>query len=66
MRFWLELARENLYIHPFGNLVTNLQARARVGELTQIDDIWLVFRIGYTNEPPRSLRRSANEVLLHD
>src|ERR1043165_2573160 len=26
MRFWLETARHNLYIHPFGNLVTNPDA----------------------------------------
>ena len=66
LRFWLELARQNLHIHPFGNLVTNLQAQARVRELTGIDNIWLVFRIGYTDEPPRPYRRSVHEVLLDD
>jgi hypothetical protein len=65
MRFWLELARRALYIHPFGNLVTNPQAKSRVRALSGIDDIWLVFRIGYTDEPPRSFRRSADKVLIH-
>jgi hypothetical protein len=66
MRFWLELARQKLFIHPFGNLVTNPQAKARIHELTGIDDIWLVFRIGYTDAPPQSYRRSLNDVLIHD
>jgi hypothetical protein len=64
IRFWLELARRDLYIHPFGNLVTNPEAKARVRELTGIDDIWLIFRIGHTAEPPRRHSRSVREVLL--
>lgn len=64
MRFWLDLARRKLFIHPFGNLVTNPQARARIRELTGIDEIWLVFRIGYTDAPPESFRRPLNEVLI--
>ena len=65
MRFWLQLARENLFIHPFGNLVTNLESRARVEAITGIKNVWLVFRIGHTDAPPRSLRRSVEEVLLN-
>jgi hypothetical protein len=66
MRFWLELVRQKLFIHPFGNLVTNPQAKTRIHELTGIDDVWLVFRIGYTDAPPQSYRRSLNDVLIHD
>jgi hypothetical protein len=65
-RFWLELARANIYIHPFGNLITNANARARVAKLTGIKDMWLVFRIGHTAQPPRSYRRSLQEILLND
>ncbi len=66
LQFWLELSRQKLGIHPFGNLVTNSQAAARLRALTSIDDVWLVFRIGYTDEPPQSFRRPLNEVLIHD
>jgi len=66
MHFWLELARQKLFIHPFGNLVTNSQAKACIRELTSVDDVWLVFRIGYTDEPPQSFRRPVSEVLLYD
>jgi hypothetical protein len=34
--------------------------------LTGIDDIWLVFRAGYTAEPPQSFRRSLRDVLIDD
>lgn len=66
MSFWLELSRQKLFIHPFGNLVTNPEARARVRELTGIDDVWLVFRVGYTDEPPESFRLPLNTILIHD
>jgi hypothetical protein len=66
MQFWLELSRHKLFIHPFGNLVTNSQAKARFTELTSIEDPWLIFRIGYTDEPPQSFRRPLSEVLIND
>jgi hypothetical protein len=66
LRFWLELARRNLYIHPLGNLVNNPQAKTRLDALTGIRDAWLVFRIGHTDEPPRGYRRAVSEVLLND
>lgn len=64
MRFWLETARHNLYIHPFGNLVTNKQAAQWMLEETKIPAIWLVFKIGYADEPPKSYRREVEEILL--
>ncbi|HJZ80672.1 MAG TPA: hypothetical protein VKD91_10005, partial [Pyrinomonadaceae bacterium] len=64
MRFWLETARHNLYIHPYGNLVTNQQAAHWMLEETRIPNIWLVFKIGYSAEPPKSYRRSVEEILL--
>jgi hypothetical protein len=66
MRFWLELARQKLHIHPFGNLVTNPQAKDRIRSLTGINDIWLVFRIGHTAEPPRSYRLPLSRILVYD
>ncbi|HTC89567.1 MAG TPA: hypothetical protein VK686_14770 [Bryobacteraceae bacterium] len=66
MRFWLELARQKLYLHPFGNLVTNSQAKARIQALTGLEDVWLVFRVGYTDQPPQSFRRPFNKVLMND
>lgn len=64
MRFWLETSRHDLYIHPYGNLVTNPAAAQWMLAATKLPDIWLVFKIGYSDEPPKSHRRSVKEILL--
>lgn len=64
IRFWLETAKLGLYIHPYGNLVTNPAAAKWMAETTKIKDIWLVFKIGYSEVPPKSYRRSLAEVLV--
>jgi len=64
MQFWLATAKHNLYIHPYGNLVTNEKASAWLFEETGVPDIWLIFKIGYSDEPPKSYRRTVEEILL--
>jgi len=64
MRFWLEAARINLYIHPFGNLVTNHKAALTLKNELKIDDIWLIFKIGYSSEPPKSRRLPVERILI--
>ncbi|HEX6718012.1 MAG TPA: hypothetical protein VF088_12915 [Pyrinomonadaceae bacterium] len=64
MRFWLELAKRDLYIHPYGNLVTNKAAAEWRLQRLGIPDVWLVFKIGFSKVPPQSYRRSVEEVLV--
>ena len=64
MRFWLELARRDLYVHPFGNMVTNKAAAEWFLEVVGVPKIWLIFRIGFSKVPPESYRRSVEEVLV--
>jgi hypothetical protein len=64
MRFWLETARHNLYIHPYGNLVTNRAAAEWCKQTLGLENIWLIFKIGVSAEPPKSYRRSLEEVLI--
>ena len=64
MRFWLETARHDLYIHPYGNMVTNKKAARWMLDETKVPDIWLVFKIGYSDEPPKSYRRPVEDILL--
>jgi nitroreductase len=64
MRFWLELARHDLYIHPYGNMVTNKAAADWTRELVKVSQIWLLFRVGYSKVPPQSYRRTVEEVLV--
>jgi hypothetical protein len=64
MRFWLELAKWGLYIHPYGNMVTNKTAADWTLEVLGIPRIWLIFRIGFSKMPPQSYRRTVEEVLV--
>jgi hypothetical protein len=64
MHFWLELAKRDLYLHPYGNLVTNKPAAEWCRNTLGVPDIWLIFKIGYSKEPPKSYRRSVEEVLI--
>ncbi len=64
MRFWLEATRLGLYLHPYGNLVTNRDAAAWLQHEVGLEDIWLVFKIGYADEPPQSHRRPLEAILI--
>jgi nitroreductase len=64
MHFWLELARRDLYLHPYGNLVTNKPAAEWCRKALGVSDIWLIFKIGFSKVPPQSYRRSVEEVLV--
>lgn len=64
MRFWLETAAHNLYIHPFGNLVTNRPTAEAVERQIHIADIWLIFKIGRSAEPPKSRRLPVERRLI--
>jgi hypothetical protein len=64
LRFWLETARLGLYLHPYGNLVTNHEAAAWFEQETGIRDSWLIFKLGYADEPPQSYRRHLDDILI--
>jgi hypothetical protein len=64
IRFWLETARLELFIHPYGNLVTNSSAANWLAETTKITDIWLIFKIGHSATPPKSYRRSLADAMV--
>jgi hypothetical protein len=59
---WLTLSSHGIFIHPFGNLVTNREARAEIESLTGVKGMWFVCRFGYTDEPEESNRLSIPEI----
>lgn len=61
---WLELSANNLHIHPFGNLVTNREARSDIEKLMGIEKLWFVFRVGYTDSPVKSQRRGVDNLIV--
>lgn len=64
LRFWLALTSLGLYLHPYGNLVTNPDSASWFKARTQIDQAWLVFKIGYSAVPPQSQRRTLADILV--
>ena len=63
MRFWLSVTAEGLSLHPLGNLVTNRAAAQKMESVTGTANVWLVFKLGYARDVPRSLRRPVAEFL---
>jgi nitroreductase len=64
LRFWLEVTRLGLYLHPYGNMVTNPPACAWLRNKTGVTKPWLVFKLGYSDAPPKSFRRNLEDVLI--
>lgn len=69
-RSWLELANRGVQLHPFGSVVTNERAhgafRTQLGADAPAQTIWLLARLGYSAQPPRSYRLDANDILLNE
>ena len=67
-RLWLKMAEQNVYLHPFGSVITNPNAHLRLKEKFKVDEekelLWLLLRIGYSEVPPRSLRLDINDILI--
>jgi hypothetical protein len=67
-RLWLTLTRDGVQLHPFGSIITNARANARLRERIHVADgetpPWLVVRLGYSTEPPRSHRLRTDELLV--
>jgi hypothetical protein len=65
---WLEMTKHDVFLHPFGSVVTNPIAHQKF--LTKINhgandgELWLLMRMGYSKEPPRSFRLSTNDILI--
>ncbi|MDO7852631.1 nitroreductase family protein [Hymenobacter convexus] len=68
-RLWLEMTRHGVYLHPFGSVVTNEAAHRqfleKVGHQPTDAPLWLLVRLGYSTEPPRSLRLNTQDIFLN-
>lgn len=66
-RLWLTLTAHGVYLHPFGSVITNRRANARLTERIGVDDAhgtpWLLVRLGRSEQPPRSLRLETDALL---
>lgn len=67
---WLLLADAGVQLHPFGSVVTNPDAhqafRTMLGPSQPAGSLWLLARLGYSEQPPRSLRVPTSAIFLND
>jgi hypothetical protein len=66
---WLEMTKHNVCLHPFGSVVTNAGAhqefKTKIGYDKSRGELWLLIRMGYSKEPPRSYRLTTNDILIN-
>ena len=67
-RLWLTMTQHGVYLHPFGSVITNPQSHQRLHEHfanpERPDPLWLLLRLGHSEQPPRSFRLSLDEVIV--
>jgi len=67
-RSWLLLTKHGVVLHPFGSIITNRRAnaalQARIGADEPGSTTWLIARLGYSAEPPRSYRLEPRELIV--
>ena len=67
---WLLLSEAGVHLHPFGSVVTNPDAHQRflsmLGPSRPANTMWLLARMGYSDQPPRSLRIPTSAIFLND
>ena len=68
-RFWLILTKHGAVLHPFGSVITNERSHRLMSERLAEEEgngrmVWLLLRLGYSTEPPRSKRLAASDLLM--
>jgi hypothetical protein len=67
-KLWLTMTKYNIYLHPFGSIITNHKAHQQLVEKINAHEgekeLWLIMRLGYSNEPPRSQRLEVNDIIM--
>ncbi len=71
IRLWLILTCHGIYWQPYGSIITNDTSRTEMLRHLGLSDeaggdnmVWLLLRMGYSKEPPRSERLPVEEILL--
>ena len=65
-RLWIRLEQSGYVMQPMGSLITNPVAHKEISRKFQIDEsnetLWLMLRIGKSDEAPRSLRLDHQDI----
>jgi hypothetical protein len=67
-RLWLTMTKHDIYLHPFGSVITNPKAHAQMEEHfvnpNREHPLWMLVRLGYSELPPKSHRLPVEQMLL--
>jgi hypothetical protein len=68
MDAWITLTQHGYFLQPYGSIITDDAARARLLRIIGVDEapgelVWMIFRAGTSSPPPRSLRKPVEEYL---
>ena len=68
MSAWITLTQHGYYLQPYGSIITDDAARARLLRIIGVNEapgelVWMIFRAGTSSPPPRSLRKPVEEYL---
>lgn len=71
LRVWLIMTKYGVAYQPYGSVITNQRAHEEFRDHFSIDETdqmaWLLMRLGYSKaEPPRSYRRSIDDMLVKE
>ena len=69
MQVWLGFTRRNIYLHPFGTVITNPRSHAEFAAAVGAEETagrmaWMLFRFGHSAAPPRAHRRPASAMIV--
>jgi hypothetical protein len=68
IRIWLIFTQHDIYLHPFGSVITNTRAHKEfcdlVSEKEEKGMAWMLFRFGYSKKPPVAFRRDIEEMII--
>jgi len=71
VRLWLIMTKHNVRLHPYGSIITNDKSRNEMIKKLGIGDeqdgknmVWLLMRLGYSQEPPHSERLPLEDYFI--
>ena len=69
-RIWLLVTQSGYVLQPMGSLITNTEAhqqiKSKLGGENDKEVLWLIFRIGKSQEPPRSERYGTTHLTIEE
>jgi hypothetical protein len=67
-RLWLEMTKYNVYMHPFGPVITTPAShekfRKKINFSENENELWFLIRLGYSTDPPRSFRLETKDIII--